>query len=129
VLVSAGARVDWVDFGQTITTRAIRIRMTKPMDEAKAHPHMAGKTMGGLRFFVGEIMAFSPAGTGPLSASLIRPAGASESAKPPLAIPFTLKEPGIVTLVIEDAQGKRIRNLVSETPSRPGPTARIGLHG
>lgn len=34
---------------------------------------------------------------------------------PPIAIPVTLKQPGYVTLVIEDAQGKRVRNLVSET--------------
>lgn len=35
--------------------------------------------------------------------------------KPPIAIPFTLKEPGYVTLVIEDAGGHRVRNLISET--------------
>lgn len=33
---------------------------------------------------------------------------------PPIAIPFTLKQAGYVTLIIEDAQGKRVRNLVSE---------------
>jgi len=35
--------------------------------------------------------------------------------KPPIAIPFTLKSPGFVTLVIEDAEGHRVRNLISET--------------
>ena len=34
---------------------------------------------------------------------------------PPIPIHFTLKEDGVVTLVIEDAKGKRVRNLVSET--------------
>ena len=34
---------------------------------------------------------------------------------PPIPIPFRLKEPGFVTLVIEDAQGNRVRNLLSET--------------
>ncbi len=40
---------------------------------------------------------------------------------PPVAVPFTLAKPGFVTLVIEDAQGKRVRNLVSETPFPAGP--------
>lgn len=32
-----------------------------------------------------------------------------------IPVPFTLKEPGFVTLVIEDQNGKRVRNLISET--------------
>ena len=44
----------------------------------------------------------------------------SPATHPPIAIPFTLKQPGFVTLVIEDGQGKRIRNLVSETPYPAG---------
>jgi len=39
---------------------------------------------------------------------------------PPILIHFSLKEPGLVTLVIEDAHGVRIRNLVSETPFPAG---------
>ena len=34
---------------------------------------------------------------------------------PPIPIPFTLPAAGYVTLVIDDASGKRVRNLVSET--------------
>lgn len=41
--------------------------------------------------------------------------GSSDLSKPPIAIPFTLKEAGYVTLVIEDAKGFRVRNLISET--------------
>jgi hypothetical protein len=39
---------------------------------------------------------------------------------PPIPITFTLAEPGFVTLVIEDAQGHRVRNLISETPCPAG---------
>ncbi len=39
---------------------------------------------------------------------------------PPIPIPFTLGESGLVTLVIEDADGIRVRNLVSETPFPAG---------
>lgn len=35
--------------------------------------------------------------------------------KPPFAIAFTLDKPGVVTLVIDDADGNRVRNLISET--------------
>src|SRR4051812_40243592 len=39
-----------------------------------------------------------------------------QPAHPPIPIRFTLAEQGFVTLVIEDAGGVRVRNLVSETP-------------
>jgi hypothetical protein len=39
----------------------------------------------------------------------------SEASAPPIPVRFTLAEPGFVTLVIEDAGGVRVRNLVSET--------------
>lgn len=54
-------------------------------------------------------------------------AGAASSAAwaaaelhPPIPVRFTLQEPGFVTLVIEDASGQRVRNLVSETPFPAG---------
>lgn len=111
--------MNWLDFGRNLSTRALRIRMTKAMDEAGVHPHMSGQSEGGRRYFASEIMAFGPASSGPLSASIV-PTEADTAAKPPIALPFTLDEPGVVTLVIEDAQGKRIRNLVSETPFPAG---------
>jgi hypothetical protein len=40
---------------------------------------------------------------------------ANDELHPPIPIRFTLAEPGFVTLVIEDAAGNRVRNLVSET--------------
>jgi len=39
---------------------------------------------------------------------------------PPIAIPFELKEAGYVTLVIEDHNGVRVRNLVSDTWFKAG---------
>jgi hypothetical protein len=37
-----------------------------------------------------------------------------------IPIRFTLKEPGFVTLVVEDSQGMRVRNLISETEFSAG---------
>ena len=48
-----------------------------------------------------------------------RPA-AGEPDHPPIPVRFTLPEAGLVTLVIEDATGKRVRNLVGETPFPAG---------
>jgi len=47
--------------------------------------------------------------------------GQAPAPPPPIAVPFTLAKAGFVTLVIEDAQGKRVRNLVSETLFPAGP--------
>ena len=44
----------------------------------------------------------------------------NEASHPPIPIPFTLQEAGFVTLVIEDANGQRVRNLISETPFPAG---------
>ncbi|MGF6774149.1 hypothetical protein P3T18_006663 [Paraburkholderia sp. GAS199] len=42
------------------------------------------------------------------------------AAHPPIAIHFTLSQPGYVTLVIEKQDGTRVRNLVSEQPFPAG---------
>lgn len=44
----------------------------------------------------------------------------AQTAKAPIAVPFNLKDPGYVTLVIEDKTGQRVRNLVSETWFKAG---------
>ena len=41
--------------------------------------------------------------------------GENEELRPPIPVRFNLAEPGVVTLVIDDAQGVRVRNLVMET--------------
>lgn len=46
--------------------------------------------------------------------------GLAELPHPPIPVRFTLAEPGYVTLVIDDAAGNRVRNLVSETPFPAG---------
>ena len=109
---------NWLDFGRTVTTRAIRLRITRTTSES--HPHLTGKTQGGKRVWLGEIFALSSLGASAVSSAII-PAPAIENPHPPIPIRFTLKEAGRVTLAIEDANGKRIRNLVSETPFPAGP--------
>jgi hypothetical protein len=122
--------VDWFDFGRTLSTRAIRLRITAVTDEAH-HPHLKGKTRNGMRVWLGELMAFSPLGNAAVPAALQSLVPASPQPSPPassgnansaiasphgpIPITFNLAAPAFVTLVIEDAQGNRVRNLVSDT--------------
>ena len=109
--------VNWLDFGRTVTTRAIRVRITQATREG--HPHLKDKTKSGHRVWLGELLALCSLGDSPLQAAL--PLSAAATRHPPIAVRFTLDAPGRVTLVIEDSEGKRVRNLVSETQFPAGP--------
>lgn len=56
---------------------------------------------------------FTPHSTG--NTGEVTAIAASSQKQELIPIRFTLKEPGFVTLAIEDQQGKRVRNLISET--------------
>jgi hypothetical protein len=53
--------------------------------------------------------------------SLLSAASPAEEPRPPVPITFTLDKPGRVTLVVEDAAGRRVRNLIADTPFEAGP--------
>ncbi|MBI5383978.1 MAG: hypothetical protein HZA90_04755 [Verrucomicrobia bacterium] len=106
--------VNWLDFDREVTTRAVRLRVTKVIDEARAHGHLKGNTKGGRRVWLGELLALQSLGAAELSTAIVA-APKKEEVHPPIPIRFTLPEEGFVTLVIEDPQGRRVRNLISET--------------
>lgn len=99
-----------IDLAEPATTRAVRLRFTKVGTEG--HPHMKGNTKDGRRVWVGDLLVLRDLGAAPLTAAV-----SPDAAEPPPPIPvrFATKEPGYVTLVIDDAAGNRVRNLVSET--------------
>ncbi|HLQ46533.1 MAG TPA: hypothetical protein VK137_17450, partial [Planctomycetaceae bacterium] len=106
----------WIGFEKTTSTRALRLRIIKG---AKAeHPHLADKVKEGRRVWLGEVLAVSTLGKDASLTSLVLPKVSEEP--PPIPVKFTLPEAGVVTLVIEDTQNKRVRNLVSETPFPAG---------
>lgn len=107
-----------VGFDAPVTTRALRLRFTGVFDETNVHPHLKGRTREGKRVSLDEWMALQPLDTSAL-ASAILPIEKME-AHAPIPIRFTLPDDGEVTLVIEDASGKRLRNLVSQTPFPKG---------
>jgi len=109
--------VDWMDFGKTVQTRAVRLRITAVTDESR-HPHLVGSTRNGNRVWLGELMAIAPLDSGELQAPT---AAANTEPNPPIPVRFNLDAPAYVTLVIDDAQGNRVRNLVSDTLFQAGP--------
>lgn len=103
-----------VPFDEVVTTRAMRVRMTSPEIEKACHPHIKQKINNGKRVWLGEIQALSSIGD--KNPTSILPKQDKEE-MPEIGIPikFKLPEDGYVTLVIEDKNGKRVRNLISET--------------
>ena len=70
-----GLGVNWLDFGQAVTTRAIRLRINQATREG--HGHLLGKTDEGRRVWLGELAGLAapgrrPLGVGP-AAALRRP--------------------------------------------------------
>ena len=108
---------NWIDFGRTVTTRAIRLYITAATNEG--HPHLAGKTYGGKRVWLAELMALRPLADQPLASAVGRARPKAEE-HAPIPLCFHLDRPGFVTLVIEDSEGKRVRNLVGQTPFPAG---------
>lgn len=102
----------WIAFEKTTSTRALRMRIVA--GAKSGHGHLADKVKDGRRVWLGELMAVAPLPGDAALASLVLPKARAEP--PPIPVKFTLPEVGVVTLVIDDAQQKRVRNLVSETP-------------
>lgn len=107
---------NFLDFGQMVTTRAVRLRLTRSVVEA--HPHLKGNTRDGRAVWLGEVMALMPLGQDDAKIALLPVERRDEH--PPIPVRFTLREPGFVTLVIDDANGQRVRNLISEEPFPAG---------
>ena len=102
----------WLDFGETVTTRAVRLKMVQAIDPKKLHPHLHTADQDGRRVFIAELMALSPLADAALASVIPQ---APEQPHPPIAIHFKLPEAGFVTLTIDDKNQRRVRNLVSET--------------
>jgi hypothetical protein len=110
--------INWMEFNKPVTSRAIRLKLIKRGDEG--HPHKHGATRDGKRVWLGELMALQLLQDAKLDTAIIPAAKTVAEVHPPIPVKFNLKEAGFVTLVIEDQDGKRVRNLISETPFPAG---------
>ena len=102
--------LNWLTFGQDVTTRAVRLRMLGPAEEGH---YLKGKTLDGRRCALGELLALSPLGTAAIQA--VASGDPASTGEPLIPVSFSLPADGYVTLAIDDARGVRVRNLVSDT--------------
>ena len=107
----------WLDFNETVTTRAVRLKIVQAIDPKHLHPHLHDADQGGRRVYIGELMALTPLGENTLASVIPK---AADEPHPPIPIHFKLAEAGYVTLTIDDANQRRVRNLISETPFPAG---------
>ncbi len=116
-LSSLDGGLGWFDFGKDVATRAVRVVITA-IPEKNLGWHWTGDGVHEKRVWLSEMLAMEDIG----SKSLTAPAAnaAQVVPHPPIPVSFTLPEDGCVTLVIEDASGKRVRNLVSQAPFPKG---------
>ena len=107
---------DWISFDQPVTTRAIRMRLTAVQDEKYFHGHLKGNTNGGKRVWLEELMALQALDQAELKNAIVpSTASAGPEVHAPIPVKFALSEESYVTLVVEDAAGKRVRNLIADT--------------
>lgn len=105
-----------IKFAAPIETRALRIRIVEPL--TTENPDIAYVTQNGkLRNIarIGEVFAFEDIGEGDLPS----PPKLVEL-KPPIPIRYTLPSDGYITIAINDAKGRRIRNLIANAFRRRG---------
>lgn len=115
----AGFDVEWLGLGKPAATTAIRLTGLKPLvptyDQARRLTMDADQAsmVRGQRAWLGETLMLADLGDR-APADLVKELTVAKT-HPPIPVRFTLKDPGYVTLVIEDAKGNRVRNLISET--------------
>jgi hypothetical protein len=112
-------RPAFLDMGKDVAVKAVRLLMIQPHNPKGMHPHMQRRPAEGKRVWLDELQALLPLGDKPLDAAILQSWDKHE-AHPPIAIKFHLDKPSNVTLVINDEQGKRVRNLLSQTPFPAG---------
>jgi hypothetical protein len=94
----------WIVFDKPLTTRGLRLNITK----VDGQPQIAW--IDGLHVLedLGSRAPRELAGTGP------------KAERPPFEIPLDLKSADNLTLVVNDAEGRRVRNLVARVPAAQG---------
>lgn len=105
-----------VPFDEPVATTAVRIRIVEPW--TTENPDIAYATQNGkLRNLaaIGEILALEDIGNAPPP----RPQVAVEE-RPPVAVRYRMPMDGFVTLVINDATGRRVRNLIAGAERKAG---------
>lgn len=104
----------FIPFVAPVTTRAFRVRLIQPL--TNENPDIARIAAGTRRkASLGGVLCFTDLGAAPVPP---RPRAVSEA--PPIKIPLTMPTAGKLTVVINDADGKRVRNLLADVDRAAG---------
>ncbi len=95
----------WLRFAEPLTTTGLRLRISKVSTERDAPAQVAR---------IDALLVFEQLGEAPAPNLAIAPP------PPPFAIPYRAPRDGYSTLVVDDAQGRRVRNLFARTPRTAG---------
>jgi len=105
----------YVAFKEAATTRALRVRITQGLSNENSD--IAYWNQGKKRTVrLAGVMAFTALGEAPVPP---RPKVVSEP--PPLKVAYAMPHDGQVTLAIDDAKGRRVRNLIACVQRQAGP--------
>jgi hypothetical protein len=110
-------------FAVPVTTRALRVRIVKTLSDENQNPfvkgHLERNPADRNRLVrLGGVMAFATLGDKP-----IPPRSAKAEQEPPLKVHYTMPYAGTVTMAIDDAKGRRVRNLIACVNRPAGPQA------
>ncbi len=96
----------WITFTEPLRTSGLRLRIPRALTQKGASSQIA--TLDALLVF--EDLGEAPA-----------PVVVTAPPPPRFAIPLQLPQDGLLTLAVDDAQGRRVRNLVARTARTAGP--------
>lgn len=109
-------RTTWLDLGEKVTTRGIRLKITAPLANRGNHPHVAHRSEGGKVVHLDEIFVLAS----PSDAKSLRKALKSDEEPYGIDVAFEMPFEGLASLVIETKDGRRVRNLVHARPFPAG---------
>jgi hypothetical protein len=106
-----------IRFAEPVTTRALRVRIVKTLSDE--NPDIVGHFNRNPKdrnrhVSLGGVMAFATLGDTPI------PPRPARGEKPPLAVRYTMPYAGKVALAINDANGRRVRNLIADVERSVG---------
>ncbi|MCU0980920.1 MAG: hypothetical protein MUF25_17350, partial [Pirellulaceae bacterium] len=110
-----------VPFAEPVTTRALRVRIVRTL--ADENPDIVGHfdrnpQDRNRHVRLGGVMAFTALGDRPLPPRAVR-----TEEPPPLAVRYAMPYDGTVSLAIDDANGRRVRNLIANVERSAGEQA------
>ena len=109
-------RTTWIDLGEKVTTRGLRLRITAPSSKRGNHPHIVHHSEGGTVAQLDEIFVLAA----PDDAKALRQSLHADEEPYGIDVPFEMPFDGLASLVLETKDGRRVRNLIHARPFKAG---------